>query len=57
MFYKLLGMAVWKGAKWYLGRRVPVSTGSGAGTKALIVGGTLALGVGAAVVLGKRAGD
>jgi hypothetical protein len=23
MFYKALGFAVWKGAKWYVGRRVP----------------------------------
>ena len=49
MFYKLLGMAVWKGAKWYLGRRVS--------SKALVAGGVLALGVGAAAVLAKRASD
>jgi hypothetical protein len=47
MFYKLLGMAVWKGAKWYVGRRV--------GSKALVAGGVLALGLGAAAVLTKRA--
>ena len=23
MFYKALGFAVWKGAKWYVGRRLP----------------------------------
>jgi len=23
MFYKLLGFAVWKGAKWYMGRKAP----------------------------------
>ena len=23
MFYKALGFAVWKGAKWYVGRRIP----------------------------------
>jgi hypothetical protein len=23
MFYKALGFAVWKGAKWYLGRKMP----------------------------------
>ena len=50
MFYKLLGMAVWNGAKWYLGRRF----GPRAGSKALVVGGVLALGVGAAAVLAKR---
>jgi hypothetical protein len=53
MFYKLLGMAVWKGAKWYLGRRF----GPNAGTKTLAVGGAAALAAAAAVVLIKRAGD
>jgi hypothetical protein len=23
MFYKALGWAVWKGARWYLGRKLP----------------------------------
>ena len=50
MFYKLLGIAVWKGAKLYLGRRL----GPHAGAKALAVGGALALGVGAAAMLAKR---
>ena len=50
MFYKLLGMAVWNGGKWYLGRRL----GSNAGTKALVAGGVMALGLGAAAVLAKR---
>jgi hypothetical protein len=50
MFYKLLGMAVWNGTKWYLGRRF----GSKAGSKALVVGGVAALGIGAAAVLAKR---
>jgi hypothetical protein len=53
MFYKLLGMAVWNGAKWYVGRRY----GPNAGAKALALGGALALTVGAAAVLAKRAGD
>ncbi len=53
MFYKLLGMAVWNGAKWYLGRRF----GPNAGVKALAAGGAVALGVAAATVLVKRAGD
>jgi hypothetical protein len=53
MFYKLLGMAVWNGARWYLGRRF----GPNAGSKALLLGGALALGVGAAAVLAKRASD
>jgi hypothetical protein len=25
MLYKALGFAVWKGAKWYLGRKLPPS--------------------------------
>jgi hypothetical protein len=52
MFYKLLGMAVWNGAKWYLGRRL----GPPGGSKALVVGGVgaVALGIGAAAVLAKR---
>jgi hypothetical protein len=50
MFYKLLGMAVWNGTKWYVGRRV----GRKPGAKALAVGGVLALGIGAAAVLAKR---
>jgi hypothetical protein len=50
MFYKLLGKAVWKGSKWYLGRRV----GPRPGPKTLAVGGALALGIGAAALLAKR---
>ena len=50
MFYKLLGMAVWNGAKFYLGRRF----GPHAGSKALVIGGAIALGIGAAAVLAKR---
>ena len=52
MFYKLLGMAVWNGVRWYLRRRLePRATP----TRALAVGGALALGAGAAVMLAKRA--
>jgi hypothetical protein len=50
MFYKLLGMAVWNGGKWYAGRRF----GPRAGLKALAVGGIVALGIGAVAVLVKR---
>jgi hypothetical protein len=53
MGYKLLGFAVWKGAKWYLGRRV----GPHAGTKAAVAGGVLALTAGAVVVLLRRGTD
>jgi|tagenome__1003787_1003787.scaffolds.fasta_scaffold20973767_5 hypothetical protein len=50
MFYKLLGMLVWNGTKWYLNRRV----GPKVGVKALVAGGALAAGVAAAAVLAKR---
>jgi hypothetical protein len=50
MLYKLLGMAVWNGGKWYMGRRF----GPHAGSKALVVGAVVALGLGAATVLAKR---
>jgi hypothetical protein len=49
MGYKLLGFVVWKGAKFYLGRRL----GSHAGLKALAAGGGLAV-LTTAVVLGVR---
>ena len=46
--YKLLGFAVWHGAKWYLRRRVPV--------RKLVVLGTLGLGAaGASAIAAKRA--
>lgn len=35
MFYKALGFAVWKGAKWYVGRKMP--------PRKLLIGGALAL--------------
>jgi hypothetical protein len=52
MGYKLLGFAVWKGAKWYLGRRF----GPKAGMKGAAVGGLLLAGAGAAALLLRRAG-
>jgi hypothetical protein len=50
MGYKLLGFFVWKGARWYLGRRV----GPNPRTKAAVAGGALALGAGALVLLLRR---
>jgi hypothetical protein len=37
MLYKALGFAVWKGAKWYLGRKglSPARIGAGAGLAAI----------------------
>ncbi len=46
MFYKALGFAVWKGAKWYVGRKLP--------SRKVIVGGALALGVATAVAAAAR---
>jgi hypothetical protein len=48
MFYKALGYAVWKGAKWYVGRKVP--------TRKLLlgVGGAVALGVATVVAVGAK---
>jgi hypothetical protein len=37
MLYKALGYAVWKGAKWYVGRKLP--------SRKLLIGGAVALGV------------
>ena len=54
MGYKLLGFVVWKGAKWYLGRRV----GPKPRTKATIAGGAVALtAVALAVAVKRGAGD
>jgi hypothetical protein len=53
MLYKLLGMAVWNGAKWYVGRRY----GRGTAVKALAAGGVVAAVAGAAVVVARRAGS
>ena len=54
MGYRLLGFVVWKGAKWYLGRRVG-SSGSGR-AKAAIAVGALAVGAGA-LLLGLKRGS
>jgi hypothetical protein len=46
MLYKALGFAVWKGAKWYVGRKLP--------PRKLLVGGALALAVATFVAVGAR---
>ena len=46
MLYKALGFAVWKGAKWYVGRKLP--------PRRLIIGGALALGVATLVAMGAK---
>ena len=51
MFYKALGFAVWKGAKWYVGRKVPSRARP---SRKLMVGGALALGVATLVAVGSK---
>ena len=46
MLYKALGFAVWKGAKWYLGRKLPSTR--------LLAGAGLAALVAAAVAVGAK---
>ena len=46
MFYKALGFAVWKGAKWYLGRKLPPAP--------LVAGAGLAVLVATAVAVGAK---
>jgi hypothetical protein len=46
MFYKALGYAVWKGAKWYVGRKLP--------PRKALIGGAVALGVATLVAVGAK---
>jgi hypothetical protein len=46
MFYKALGYAVWKGAKWYVGRKLP--------PRKVVIGGAVALGVATLVAVGAK---
>ena len=50
MFYKLLGMVVWKGAKWFLRRRY----GPTYAPKPLLAAGVLAIVAGVAVLAARR---
>jgi len=55
MFYKALGFAVWKGAKWYVGRKLPSRK---LPSRKLMLGGAVAIGVATLVAAGaKRNGD
>jgi hypothetical protein len=47
MLYKALGFAVWKGAKWYLGRKAPPPA-------RLLVGVGVAAAVATAVAVGAK---
>jgi hypothetical protein len=47
MGYKLLGMVVWNGAKWYLRRKVDVGTGqkvAAVAVSAAMIAGAVAVG-------------
>ena len=53
MFYKLLGMLVWRGAKLFLRRKYgPTYT-----PKPLLAGGVIAIVLGIALLVAKRNGD
>ena len=51
MAYKLLGFAVWRGAKWYLGRRVGAQTAT---RKVLVAGALAAAAAGVLVAAGAK---
>ena len=53
MFYKLLGMAVWRVAKWFLQRKY----GTAMTPKPLLAGGLVALMLAAAFLATRRNGD
>jgi hypothetical protein len=53
MGYRLLGIAVWKGAKWFLRRKY----GAARAPKGLLAGGLLALVVGIVLATRQRLGD
>ena len=60
MFYKALGFAVWKGAKWYVGRKLPSGKlpSRKLPSRKLMLGGAVAIGVATLVAAGaKRNGD
>ena len=52
MAYKLLGMAVWKGARWFLRRKY----GAVMAPKPLLAGGLIAVIVGALLVVARQRG-
>jgi hypothetical protein len=44
VFYKLLGYVVWRGAKWYLGRKAPSGRSLVAGAAGLVAAAVAAVG-------------
>jgi hypothetical protein len=53
MFYKLLGMVVWNGAKWFLRRKY----GPTYVPKPIVAGGVLAVALGVVLLLRGRSGS
>jgi hypothetical protein len=53
MAYKVLGMAVWKGAKWFLRRKY----GAAMAPKGVLAGGLLVVIVGIVLATRQRLGD
>jgi hypothetical protein len=51
MGYKMLGYVVWRGARWYIRRRV-----AGGAKRKLALAGVAALAIGGAVAAGRAAG-
>jgi len=54
MFYKALGFAVWKGAKWYVGRKLPSHGSRKLPSRKLMVGGALVLAVATLIAVGAK---
>lgn len=50
MFYKLIGMVVWNGAKWFLRRKY----GATYAPKPLLAGGVIAIVAGVAIFAARR---
>ena len=54
MFYKALGFAVWKGARWYVGRKLPSTGSRSLPSRKLMLGGALVLAVATLVAVGAK---
>ena len=54
MFYKALGFAVWKGARWYVGRKLPSRASRKLPSRKLMVGGALVLAVATLIAVGAK---
>jgi hypothetical protein len=54
MFYKALGYAVWQGAKWYVGRKLPSTGSSKLPSRKLMLGGALVLALATLIAVGAK---